>query len=107
VNLTHEEIAGILTLRPGVVFQDGPYRLAIDDVTEPTGMVRINQIGFGAQGVLVRFPPEYTRQDQSFSLTQSWLDGAELVIVRLTREGSVERELSFDFTVLPVSSGTP
>ncbi len=51
--------------------------------------------GFDVRGMTIQFPAQ-TPRGQSFSITQAWLDQSELVIVRLTREGSVERTLSFN-----------
>jgi hypothetical protein len=156
VNLTREEVAGVLPLRPGVVFQVGAYRLEIEDIviepmtalrlrgrqsnatswfdrrptslyafylrngqtseaiagnawdpasgSMPTGAMSVSTFrtseGFDAHGVMIRFPA-HLPQGQSFPLTRSWLDRAELVIVRLTREGSVERTLSFNVALRP------
>jgi hypothetical protein len=160
VNLTREEVAGALPLRSGAVFQDGAYRVEIEEaVIEPTGSLRLRArqsnarswfdrrfsavyafylrneqtseavagsawsdggqrllgsvvfggsnewTGFDAHSVTIRFPWD-PRPGQSFHFTRAWLDGAELAIVRLTRQGSVERELSFQLTPLPGPTGT-
>ena len=56
--------------------------------------------GFIAGGLLIRFSPTSGIQGESLPIDEAWLAGAELVIVRATREGSVQRELEMsDFDV--------
>ena len=49
--------------------------------------------GFTARGLLIRFPPGYGVEGPSFAVDDEWVEGAELFVVRATREGSVERTL--------------
>jgi hypothetical protein len=49
--------------------------------------------GFTARGLMISFPPGYGIQGESLAIDDRWIAGAELVIVRTTREGSVQREL--------------
>jgi hypothetical protein len=49
--------------------------------------------GFEARNLLIRFAPESILPSESFSIDEAWLQGAELVLVQATREGSVERPL--------------
>jgi hypothetical protein len=49
--------------------------------------------GFVARGLMIRCPPGYGIQEESPSIDDRWIAGAELVIVRMTREGSVARDL--------------
>jgi hypothetical protein len=49
--------------------------------------------GFRARGLLIRFPPSYGVEGASLSIDDDWVEGAELFVVRATREGSVERTL--------------
>jgi hypothetical protein len=59
--------------------------------------------GFRARGLLIRFPANHG-QEESFRLEDEWIDGAELVVVRATREGSVQRKLEIaDF---PLGAGS-
>jgi hypothetical protein len=49
--------------------------------------------GFRARGLLIRFPPSSGVEGASLSIDDDWVEGAELFVVRATREGSVERTL--------------
>ena len=49
--------------------------------------------GFSTQGVVLSFPPRYTPGAETLDIDDAWLAGAELVIVRQTQEGSVQRSL--------------
>jgi hypothetical protein len=66
--------------------------------------------GFKARGLLIRFPASYG-VDERFSLEDDWIEGAQLVVVRSTREGSVQRTLEIaDFPLRArsrVSSAPP
>jgi len=56
--------------------------------------------GFVARGMMIRFPPGYGIQGESLAIDDRWIADAELVIVRTTREGSVQRELQIpDFLI--------
>jgi len=59
----------------------------------PFGMGRDGSpTGFAASGDAIEFAvPEGA--DPSFAFTDGWIDGADLVVVQATREGSVERTL--------------
>jgi hypothetical protein len=56
-----------------------------------SGSVRTS--GFMTRGLLVRFPPGYGAEGASLSIDDDWVAGAELFVVRATREGFVERTL--------------
>jgi hypothetical protein len=49
--------------------------------------------GFSARAVQIYFRPSYDAEGPSVELSDNWIEGAELVIVRTTQEGSVERTL--------------
>jgi hypothetical protein len=49
--------------------------------------------GFIARGLMIRFSPTSGIQGESLPIDDAWFGGAELVIVRTTREGSVQRQL--------------
>ena len=49
--------------------------------------------GFRMRSLVVRFPENYSTDGESLSIDDAWFQGAELVIVRATRAGSVERTL--------------
>ena len=56
--------------------------------------------GFSARGMVLRFPPRYNFD--RLDVDDAWLAGAELVIVRRTEEGWVERTVEIsDFPVGP------
>ena len=64
--------------------------------------------GFRARSVLIRFPPGYGDDKESLSIDDEWLDGAELVVVRTIRQGSVERPLDIvDFPLRAASKSIP
>jgi hypothetical protein len=55
--------------------------------------------GFKARGFVIQFPL-YASNADWLSLTDDWINGAELVVVKTTREGFVERALEIaDFPV--------
>ena len=60
--------------------------------------------GFRARGLLIRFPPGYGVDGATLSIDDDWVAGAELFVVRATREGSVERTL--DITGFPLRART-
>ena len=61
--------------------------------------------GFRARSVLIRFPPGYGDDQESLSIDDEWLEGAELVVVRTIRQGSVERRLDImDFPLRAASN---
>ena len=60
--------------------------------------------GFRARGLVIRFPPGYGVEGASLSIEDDWVEGAELVVVRATREGSVERTL--DIAGFPLRART-
>ena len=47
--------------------------------------------GFFTRGMRLWFPPRYNPDATTLTLDDAWLAAAELVIVRMTQEGSVER----------------
>jgi hypothetical protein len=49
--------------------------------------------GFSSRGLILSFPARYTPRGDTIDVDQEWLAGAELVILRQTQEGSVERTL--------------
>jgi hypothetical protein len=49
--------------------------------------------GFRARGLLIRFPPGRGAEGVPLSIDDRWVEEAELVVLRATREGSVERTL--------------
>lgn len=49
--------------------------------------------GFRTRNLLIRFPAWSSSNGESFSFDDAWFQGSELVLVRATREGSVERPL--------------
>jgi hypothetical protein len=49
--------------------------------------------GFRARGLLIRFSPGRGAEDAPLYIDDRWIEEAELVVVRVTREGSVERTL--------------
>jgi hypothetical protein len=49
--------------------------------------------GFRARGLLIRFPAGRGTEGAPLSIDDRWIEEAELVVVRVTREGSVERTL--------------
>jgi len=51
--------------------------------------------GFWAAGIALRFPPSWVGPEFK-GLDQTWLRDADLVIVRSTREGAMERTLDID-----------
>ena len=54
--------------------------------------------GFVARGLMIRFAPPTRVQGDVLPIDDAWFAGAELVVVRTTREGSVQRELDiFNF----------
>jgi hypothetical protein len=60
--------------------------------------------GFRVRSLLIRFPPSPGVEGEPFPIADGWLEGAELVVVRLTREGSVERTLTISgFSLRPES----
>jgi len=64
--------------------------------------------GFRARNLLIRFPPGYGDEKESFSIDDEWFEGAELVVVRAIREGSVERTLEIaGFPLRAASKSTP
>lgn len=60
--------------------------------------------GFRARGLAIRFPPGYGVEGASLSIEDDWVEGAQLVVVRATREGSVERTL--DIAGFPLRART-
>jgi hypothetical protein len=163
INLTRCHLVATLPLRSGVLFQDGPYRLTIDEVTRSDDAVALlgresevhsefdrrsrpahwfylrntrageaitahtqafeagglsfslpglNSLtlpllyglarfpsAFDTHGISIRFPSflaASTKSDQAGSrpsLNAEWIAGAELAVVRATREGAVVRTL--------------
>jgi hypothetical protein len=64
--------------------------------------------GFRARSVLIRFPPGYGDDKETLSIDDEWLEGAELVVVRTMRQGSVERRLDIeDFPLRAASKSIP
>jgi hypothetical protein len=56
--------------------------------------------GFSSRGMVLRFPPRYDPNAATLDVDDAWLAGAELVIVRRTEEGWVERNLEIpDFPI--------
>jgi hypothetical protein len=49
--------------------------------------------GFGARRLKLEFPPPGLNEEQTLSLDDRWLDGAELVIVRATQARAFDRRL--------------
>jgi hypothetical protein len=60
----------------------------------------VETMGFMARGLMISFSPTAGIQGESMPINDAWIAGAELVIVRTTREGSVQREL--DITEFPI-----
>jgi hypothetical protein len=61
--------------------------------------------GFVARGLAVSFPPRYRPDSTTLTIDDAWLADAELVIVRQTFEGTVERSVELpDFPVRSVSA---
>jgi hypothetical protein len=60
----------------------------------------VDTTGFFARGLMISFAPTAGIQGESMPINDAWIAGAELVIVRTTREGSVQREL--DITEFPI-----
>jgi hypothetical protein len=59
-----------------------------------------DQSGFRARAEALEFPPSYLRKDLAVTLNDAWIGEAELVIVRSTEEGGVERPLAIaDFPI--------
>lgn len=48
--------------------------------------------GFDVRSLMIQFPSSYGL-NETVSLEDDWIHGAELVVVRTTREGFVERTL--------------
>jgi hypothetical protein len=59
-----------------------------------TGFGAGEHAGFRARAQAVDFPSTYAAETAALTLDDRWLAEAELVIVRSTREGSVERQLA-------------
>ncbi len=57
--------------------------------------------GFIARGLMIRFPQRYGGQEAVPAIDETWIRGAELVVVRTKREGSVQRELDIPDFPLP------
>lgn len=56
--------------------------------------------GFSSRGMVLRFPPRYTPTAETLDVDDAWLAGAELVIVRRTEEGWIERTVEIpDFPI--------
>ncbi len=56
--------------------------------------------GFSARAEALEFPPNYVRKDLVVTVNETWISEAELVIVRSTEEGAVERPLAIpDFPI--------
>jgi multisubunit Na+/H+ antiporter MnhC subunit len=56
--------------------------------------------GFFTRGVVMSIPPRYNPRAETLDVDQAWLAGAELVIVRRTEEGWVERTVEIpDFPI--------
>ena len=49
--------------------------------------------GFRTRSLVIRFPENYSTDGESLSIDDDWFQGADLLIVRATRAGSVERTL--------------
>jgi hypothetical protein len=49
--------------------------------------------GLSTRGIMLSFPPRYDPRAETINIDEAWLAGAELVIVRQTQEGSVQRPL--------------
>jgi hypothetical protein len=49
--------------------------------------------GFHVRAVPLQFPPVWTTRAAAFSIDASWMDGAELVVVRARPEAAVERTI--------------
>jgi hypothetical protein len=49
--------------------------------------------GFSCRGLRVWFPPRYRADAATPTIDDAWLAGADLVVVRQTQEGTVERTL--------------
>jgi len=65
-------------------------------------------LGFRARNLLIQFQPGYDVEKESFSIDDDWFEGAELVVVRAIREGSVERTLEIaGFPLRAGSKSTP
>ena len=158
ITLTRHVIEGIVPIRPGATYQDGPYRFSIAAIqlqpghlwllTQQSDAVSIfarrprvrrsvylrnqrtseailgsswdlrtdvtlmrflpfaigvgqgEESGFSARAVALEFPPTYAHKDLSLPLDEKWISEAELVIVRSTEEGAVERRLAIaDFPI--------
>jgi hypothetical protein len=152
VELTREEVVFMLPVQAGATFQDGPYRVVVDEVAaaprslgirahisdartvfdrRPTPMyafylrnqqrgeavgssvVQLEQHtllmrllpglvfgsssgsgGFSATEQFIRFPESYyTSEKDRLDIDAAWIAGAEMIIVRATRGGSVPRTL--------------
>lgn len=151
VELTREEVVATLPVQSGATFQDGPYRLVVDEVSAPprslgirarisdartafdrrptptyafylrnqqrgeavaSSVIPLEQHtllarlvpglmfssadsgGFWAIEQFIRFPESYYPSERTLlDIDDAWIAGAEMVIVRATREGSVERPL--------------
>ena len=52
--------------------------------------------GFWTEGSALQFPPPWIGSDDSKAPDETWLRDADLIIVRSTREGGVERTLDID-----------
>lgn len=50
--------------------------------------------GFSTRGIVLSFPPRYNPRAEKIDIDEAWLAGAELVIVRQTQEGLVQRPLA-------------
>jgi hypothetical protein len=56
--------------------------------------------GFSSRGMVLRFPPRHTPTAETLDVDDAWLAGAELVIVRRTEEGWIERTVEIpDFPI--------
>jgi hypothetical protein len=64
--------------------------------------------GFAMGGQFMRFPPGYAPTDKDrLEIDEAWMEGAEIVIVRETTEGSVSRPLEIRDFPLRVKASQP
>jgi hypothetical protein len=66
----------------------------------PFGYSAGEPTGFTLEAQAIDFPPTFARRDLPVVLDETWINDAELVIVKSTQEGSVSRELTIsDFPI--------
>jgi hypothetical protein len=69
----------------------------------PVGEVSVGSAqssGFSSRGMVLRVPQRYAPDAQTLDIDEAWLADAELVIVRQTQEGWVDRTLEIpDFPI--------